>query len=188
MKTSLAILLAVAFSFAALGETPETGSHKATFENGETNGLGAGGTVFNTWGFLYRRHFANGLGFSTSLGGWLNRDGGYVGSELGLLYTVAHHKFSKSPLPNSSIRVYLVGYLANIISHGHDYSAPITSTAVKTTLSTGLGAGPGVEFFFNNHFGCHLELPWMTFLAISNKTVTFDHSYPNIGGGVVYYF
>ena len=155
--------------------------------NGETNGLGAGGTIYYTWGFMYRHHFANGLGLTTSIGGWVDRDDGYIGKEIGGLYTLAHHELNWSWLMNSSIRVYLAGYLANIYRKGQDYSYK-SEVKGKVQWDIGLGAGPGLEFFFNRYFALHAELPWMTFVRATKNEVAFHNSYPHFGGGLIYYF
>ncbi len=52
--------------------TATAGANLSSKPNGQTNGLGAGGSVFYTWGFMYRHHFANNFGVTTSIGGWLN--------------------------------------------------------------------------------------------------------------------
>lgn len=173
--------------FLMISASTLTAETKSAHINGINNGLGAGGTVYKTWGFMYRHHFANNLGFSTSLGGWLDRHWGHLGNELGVLYTLAHHEFDWSGLPNSSIRVYLAGYLANIYRNNyHNYDGK--NRAGRHSWEIGLGAGPGLEFFFNRYFGVHLELPWMTFVNVDKDGLSFLSSYPHIGGGLIYYF
>lgn len=160
-------------------------------ENGLALGLGAGGTVYNTWGFIYREHFNNKWGVSSSLGGYFNNNRGYIGNEIGLVYKIAHHPFSFTTMPHASIRVHLVAYLANIYHYNdrkYDNTPENEPTKInKHVWDIGLGGGPGVEFFFNRHFALHLELPWMTFIKI-DKGLSFLSSYPHFGGGVIYYF
>jgi hypothetical protein len=92
-------------------------------------------------------------------------------------------------MPDASLRIYLAGYLANIYRKYTAWEGPKNKTSDGVhSWEIGLGAGPGAEFFFNRHFGIHLELPWMTFAQIANKELSFLKSYPHIGGGVVYYF
>lgn len=187
MKRFVFFAFGLALATSVFAEDPtHVAQNELHYENGETNGVGAGGTVFWTWGFMYRRHFANGFGFSTSLGGWFSQEQGHIGNELGLLYSFAHYKFSSTALPESSIRVYAVGYLANIYNratyHNFDRWAKVHA------LDIGLGAGPGLEYFFNRHFAIHAELPWMTFVKVTNKGVSFRDSYPHFGGGFIYYF
>lgn len=98
--------------------------------NGVNNGLGAGGTVYKTWGFMYRHHFLS----------------------------------------------------------SYEFHGPSDSKVSKNVWESGLGAGPGLEFFFNRYFSLHLELPWMTFVNIDSKGLAFLNSYPHIGGGLIYYF
>lgn len=176
MRRFLLIGLVAVFSTSLVSETESLARPRE--QNGVTNGLGAGGTVYDTWGFMYRRHFENNFGVSTSLGGWIDQDYGHIGNELGLLYTLAHHSFQWSALPNASIRVHLVAYLANIYRRFFK----------KNNWDIGLGAGPGLEFFFNKHFSLHLELPWMTFVRADGRGLSFRSSYPHIGGGLIYYF
>lgn len=151
--------------------------------NGQSHGIGAGGTVFYTWGFLYRQHFSNNFGFSASLGTWFDRSGGHIGNALGLLYTIAHHNLSGASLPEASIRIYLVGYFANVY-HRHRY---LSGSSQAHAWHTSLGVGPGIEFFFNRHFALHVELPWMTTFQITDR-FSFHKSHPHIGAGFIYYF
>jgi hypothetical protein len=160
--------------------------HHHGHENGQGSGFGAGGVVFDTWGFMYRHHFANNFGVSTSLGGWFSNNRGYIGNEVGLLYSLAHHKFSWASMPSASIRIYLASYLAYIYrKHASEWE---TKSTPEHVWDIGLGVGPGAEFFFSKHFAVHLELPWMSFVKIANKDVSFLSSYPHFGGGVIYYF
>lgn len=177
MKRFIVLLLTCLISISSVAEIPGAIDDRARI-NGQSSGIGAGGTVFHTWGFMYRRHFANNFGFSGSLGGWFTREGGHVGNELGLLYTFAHHKFSLKSLPESSVRVYLAGYFANIYRRD----------LLGNSLETGIGAGPGLEFFFNRNFALHLELPWMTFFKLANNDFSLRDSHPHVGGGFIYYF
>jgi hypothetical protein len=151
--------------------------------NGQSHGIGAGGTVFYTWGFLYRQHFANNFGFTASLGAWIDRNGGHLGNALGLLYTLANHSFTGASLPHSSIRVYLVGYLGNVLHRDRYFIGYGRSNAWHPSI----GAGPGIEFFFNRHFALHAELPWMTTFRVSDG-FSFYNSHPHIGAGFIYYF
>ncbi len=183
MKNIFAAFLILGFCTASVGKEASPSS----LDNGIQHGLGAGGSVFYTWGFIYRHHFDNGLGFSGSLGGWFNQYQGHLGNSLGLLYTLAHHKFTFNALPNASIRVYLAAYLANIYRQ-NDYKLSDDHSSMDRSLSTGLGAGPGVEFFFNSNFSLHTELPWMTFITMKRGGWAFRDSSPNFGAGVIYYF
>jgi hypothetical protein len=166
----------------------------AVHENGVNNGIGAGGTIYSTWGFIYRRHFANHWGFSTNLGGWFSDHQGHIGNGLGLLYSIAHHAMDWSAMPNASIRVFLSAHLGTIYTLSRDYhyskvNGKESSIEYKRHYwDMGLGAGPGVEFFFNKYFSLHAELPWMTFIRIEDKSFKFLNSRPNFGGGFVYYF
>lgn len=159
-------------------------------QNGVSHGLGAGGTVFWSWGFLYRQHFANNFGFATSFGGWFDSNDGYLGNELGILYTLAHHHFNGSALPNSSLRVYGIAYLANIYRLEDQFvpNEKPKGFIKKNIWDVGLGVGPGLEFFFNRNFALHAELPWMTFVRFMDKSASFKSSYPHFGGGFTYYF
>ena len=189
------LALAVSFSPYLLGATGE-GDHLGDYsplKNGIAHGMGIGGSVYRTWGFSYRRYFVNDIGLSTSLGGWLTGTYGHVGNSIGISYSVAHHSFSWPFLPKSSVRVYLIGYLANIFGREEDLmlpGQPNGSGAISFTnsYSLGIGVGPGAEFFFSPNFGVHLELPWMTFFKTNKKKLAFRDSYPHIGGGLSYYF
>jgi hypothetical protein len=166
-------------------------------KNGQSNGFGVGGG-HPWWGFLYRRNFGNDLGVSVSLGGhyWNYGYGSErkVGSgelDLGsnLLYTVAHHAIPINALPEFSIRVNILvaarmKYSAGERSH---YENSVTTYKPYQALNLGLGFGPGMELFFDRHFALHLELPWMTYGKIENRSFRFDSSYPRIGGGFIYY-
>jgi hypothetical protein len=189
MKQFLAVFLVFIASLSAMGENYPEHERKPVPSNGENNGIGVGGTVWLTQGFVYRHHFHNGLGFSTSIGGFANSYGGYIGNALGLLYPLGHYHPSWSWL--ESIRVYAVGYLANIYNKnnrlGHDYSSTNTYRAASG-FDIGLGVGPGVEFFFNRHFSFHAEVPWMVFGRIANKSFSFRDTDPHPGIGLVYYF
>lgn len=176
MKSIVALIIAFLITSSVFAESSRR------IENGVDHGLGAGGSVFWTWGFLYRHHYEDRFGFSASLGGWFDTHGGHLGNSLGLLYTLAHHQSFWRAAPSLSIRVYLVAYLSNIYfrRHYHDDS--------PNSLHTGLGFGPGLEIFLNRHFGLHLELPWMTFTTLNDKGLRFRDSHPHFGGGLIYYF
>ncbi len=164
-------------------------SHK----NGLTLGIGAGGTVFETWGFTLRRHFSSRWGISASMGGWFMNNHGHAGLAVGPMFTLAHHAFPKSSLSRSSLRIYLVGYAAGFYfldtRYDHIERDKTTIRRLEHSAGFGLGAGPGIEYFFTDNFAIHLELPWMTRFRIKPVTgFEFHNSYPNIGGGFTYYF
>jgi hypothetical protein len=155
-----------------------------------THGLGVGGTIFKTWGLNYRTYFDRHFGLSANLGGWITNSFGNLGTALGGSYTLAHHKFDDSKtFPHSSIRVYIIAYIAGIYNHNFP---PRTDSDVKAFskhyFDLGFGIGPGAEFFFNRHFAIHAELPWMTFFRFSKNYNAFESSHPHFGGGVTYYF
>ncbi|HXW54075.1 MAG TPA: hypothetical protein VEL47_08230 [Myxococcota bacterium] len=183
------VIALLAFSFLApLSAEPQghTEGQHHTHENGLANGIGAGGSVYWTWGFMYRRHFHHNFGFSANLGAWFDNSHGHVGTSLGLLYSLAHYKFARSSLPDSSIRVYLAGFLSPI--YDRNSSIYLKDSQRVNSFHFGFGAGPGVEYFFNRHFALHVEIPWMTFFRLANNTVSFRDSYPHVGGGFIYYF
>jgi len=153
--------------------------HEST--NGIAHGIGIGGVVFNTWGFNYRRYFDKTWGMTVNLGGWVSNNNGRVGLAAGATYTLAHHAFSASKLPNSSIRIYGVGYVSGI------YGQQGIPGNKSHFFDLGLGIGPGAEYFFNRHFSIHAELPWMTFFRLGTNS-GFASSHPHFGGGVSYYF
>jgi len=161
-------------------------THSPAIMNGQSHGIGAGGSVFWTWGFMYRQYFANNFGVTSSLGGWFDSRSGHIGNSLGLLYTLGHHVIAGQTLPNGSIRIYLVGYLANIFFRNDYFENP--PYRVQNAWHIGLGAGPGLEFFFNQHFAVHAEVPWMTTYQIANKKGSFHGSHPHVGAGFIYYF
>lgn len=156
--------------------------HRST--NGQAHGIGIGGTVFNTWGFNYRRYLDAHWGVTANLGGWIASSYGQLGTAVGASYTFAHHSFEHSSLPHSSIRIYGVGYVSGIYKHSWQGSG----SGGSTEFDVGFGAGPGAEFFFNPHFAVNLELPWMTFFRLSKMNSGFESSHPHVGGGVTYYF
>lgn len=153
--------------------------------NGISNGIGIGGTVFNTWGLNYRRHFNNKWGMTVNLGGWISDSYGKLGTAVGGSYTFMHHAFKNKTFPNSSIRVYGVAYVSGI--YGHGWLKPGEATA-QHYFDFGFGIGPGAEYYFNKHFAVHLELPWMTFFRFAKNFSSFQSSHPHFGGGVSYYF
>lgn len=185
MKNIVAICLILSFCGSAFSDS--RANHRVGSENGIANGLGAGGSVFWTWGFLYRHHFEDRFGVSASLGGWFTESRGHLGNSLGLLYSVAHHQFFWKAMPNTSIRVYLVAYLSNIY-HRNSYDYDDDKESSKNALHSGLGAGPGIEFFFNQYFSIHMELPWMTFMRFTKNGARFRDSHPHFGMGLLYYF
>lgn len=159
--------------------------HSST--NGQANGIGLGGTVFNTWGLNYRRYFNDHWGITANLGGWVTNSVGRVGTAIGGTYTFAHYTFENSKkFHNSSLRVYAVGYISGI--YGHGWLTAGTVGIPMHYFDLGFGIGPGAEFFFNRHFAVHAELPWMTFFRFSKERKGFESSHPHIGGGVSYYF
>lgn len=184
----LSLIFLLATDVVAADPTPKT-SHIA---NGNYNGIGAGGSVFDTWGFIYRRHFANDFAFTSSIGGWYNSWNRYIGLSLGGLYTVKHHEFDWSWLPNSSIRIYLGAYLSNVIRNDSEYKyevLPGSSTESRVLRwDIGFGAGPGIEFFFNRYFAFHMDLPFMAVLRQSKNQIYLREARLNFGGGFVYYF
>lgn len=183
MRSIFVVFFVLVLSLGGKAQTTSSPPSTDGSQNGQTHGLGAGGTVFNTWGFMYRHHFANRFGFSTSIGGWLTTGYGYVGNELGMPITLSHRHYGWSALPEASIRIYLIPYLANIYRR-NSWERDRTTNS----LEIGLGAGPGAEFFFSKHFGIHAELPWMTFMRLANRKFAFHNSYPHFGGGLIYYF
>jgi hypothetical protein len=178
MQRFLIAALMLTCSVAAISEYADHDRHHHPYHktNGEANGLGAGGTVIDTWGIIYRHHFHSGFGFTTSLGGWFERDKGWVGNELGLLYSIINHHFAWQSMPYASIRGYIVAYLGDIFRYK------------PAKYDIGIGAGPGAEFFFNRHISVHLELPWMIFGRVENNKLGFRDSHPHLGGGIIYYF
>lgn len=175
----LRIFMATVFSLLL---TSQVHSELSEGQNGVAHGIGIGGTVHRTWGFNYRQYFESNLGITVNFGGWLQEAYGHLGSALGMSYTFAHHQFTNSRLPESSIRVYGVAYLAGIYeNHG-------VNDERRHSFDLGLGAGPGAEFFFTKNFSIHLELPWMTFVTFSQSKTFFARSYPHFGGGISYYF
>jgi len=155
--------------------------------NGQANGIGLGGTVFNTWGLNYRRYFDPYWGITANFGGWVSNSIGRVGTAIGGTYTFAHYSWEKSKKwHNSSIRIYAVGYISGI--YGHGWMSGIQPGTPEHYFDLGFGVGPGAEFFFNRHFAAHLELPWMTFFRFSKINSGFESSHPHIGGGLTYYF
>lgn len=160
--------------------------------NGESPALGIGGTVFETWGFLYRQYFPSNFGIAGTIGGWMNEFSGKIGLAFGTSYTFAHHYFPNSYLASSSVRVYGIAYLGSIfgreINYKWDKAADKSREERHRAFDIGLGLGPGAEFFFNEHFAVHLELPWMTFVRFKDNGAFFRSSHPHIGGGISYYF
>jgi|GEM_PF-2401458 len=187
MKQVLIAFVVMGFFTTLFAEQPKPADHeKSAAINGEANGFGVGGSVYWTWGFMYRRYFANGLGFSANAGGWFDRSHGHLGAAVNLLYSPFHYRFTSSSLPDSSIRVYLAGSLAPI----YDRNASIYRRERETqdSFHFGFGAGPGLEYFFNRHFAIHGEVQWMTFFRTTTTTMEFRDSYPHVGGGFIYYF
>jgi hypothetical protein len=160
------------------------------YHNGESHGMGIGGTVFDTWGFSYRHYFPSKLGVVGNLGGWWTGETGHLGVALGASYTLAHHYFANSSLPSSSLRIFGIAYLAGIYHKGYSYEIRKSSPneEIINYFNLGLGVGPGAEFFFTENFALHLELPWMTFFSFSKLKSTLKSSHPHFGGGVTYYF
>lgn len=161
------------------------------YDNGISHGLGVGGTVFRNGGFTYRHHFQSNYGIAGSIGGWFSEYGAKAGSGVGLLYTLAHHQFPQSSLPNSSIRIYLAFY-SGFIYEQNRQSEPKAAGYTETTkhiLNIGVGPGPGIEYFFTKNLALHFELPWMTFFKIQANpaSFSFSSSYPHAGGGFTYY-
>lgn len=181
-------LMCFGFSSVAFLNTPK--SSDSSEKNGVDQGIGVGGTVFDTWGFTYRHHFLSGFGIVGNIGGWLTSRQGHVGLALGPTYTVAHHTFPTSALPQSSIRIYFEAYGSFIVRHSNNIESHRNIDVDRSiySLSIGLGAGPGAEYFFTRNFSLHLELPWMTILRVEPKGLVFEGSYPHIGGGLTYYF
>jgi len=190
-----ALFSGLAFSQNLISKSPEIANNSLQYENGTTHSLGFTGAMYKTSGFNYRQHFSNNFGMNVALGGWFRRTGGYLANTLGLSYTLAHHKFRKSSLPNSSVRIYLLGKLANIhnFNDSYDYSFEPPGRRRKDkklryAVNLGLGVGPGAEFFLNKHFAAFLEVPWMTFVEIKKGSTQFLRSYPHVGAGLSYYF
>lgn len=169
-------------------------TEEATLEahNGEGPAIGIGGTVYGTWGFLYRQYFPSQFGIAGSLGGWMDEYSGKLGTAVGSSYTFAHHYFPNSFLASSSVRIYAIGYLAGIFKRERDYKWDKATNQGNEkkyfAFDLGLGVGPGAEFFFTPHFAVHLELPWMTFVTFKHSDAWFRSSHPHVGGGLSYYF
>ncbi len=191
MKMSLIVsLLALCFSSTAFLEAFEVPVQDAR-KNGESHGIGIGGTVYETWGFSYRHHFSNRFGISTNLGGGFWNDSGHAGLAIGGMYTFAHHNFPNSGLPRSSIRIYAVAYAAGVyhLNSTHRFVKDMMVDNSTHSAMLGLGIGPGAEYFFTENFSIHLEIPWMTKVSIKpKKGLAFENSYPNFGGGWTYFF
>ncbi len=195
MKTMIKILtLATILSGFLSAENMEfSGAEPKTAHNGIAHALGIGGTVFDTWGFTYRHHFANNFGIAASIGGSFRNSWGHAGTGIGLLYTLAHHRFSVQSLPNSSIRIYVALYTGITYEGNQKVSNVKVDSFVTTTkhmIKVGMGPGPGVEYFFTKNLAVHIELPWMTTISIEPDPagVFFASSFPNFGGGLSYYF
>lgn len=159
--------------------------------NGVFQGIGVGGTVFNTWGFTYRQFFSSSWGLSLSLGPWFNNGFGRVGLALGPSYTIAHYKFPKSPLPTSSIRVYLASYASAVYNFQKEYREirGMRLSDLQHSVEIGVGLGPAIEYSFTSNFALHAELPWMIMNNITPRDgMRFSTSYPHFGGGFTYYF
>lgn len=167
---------------------------KPNYNNGQKHALSVGGIIFDTWGFGYRHHFASSnFGLSANLGGWVSNSWrGRVGLDLAGLYTLSHHSFENSGLSQSSIRIYLAAHLSGVYFVERDFVNPegkITVSSTRHNFETGIGAGPGAEFFFTPNFSLHLEVPWITRFSIEKDNgFTFTNSYPHVGGGLSYYF
>lgn len=184
MKIKLITLLFISLGFFKSAHAlPDSSS-----ANGESYGIGIGGTVYKTWGFNYRHYFPSNLGVTANIGGWLTRSSGHLGIASGVLYTFAHHYFRDSELSSSSLRVYGIGYLAGIFRKDYIDYKDNTSGQKALMFDLGFGVGPGAEFFFTKKFSIHLELPWMTFFTFAPGSFHFKNSYPHIGGGISYYF
>lgn len=159
-------------------------SFNAATSNNEPprHGIGFGGSVFDTQGFIYRYN-TNNIGLSSSFITIITKYQQRISGSLGASYSLNQLHFPKSKLPNSSLNIYLIGYIAPVYS---DTSYTIPS---KKSILFGLGIGPGIEYKFMPSIGVFFEVPWMTFIrhTIINGQITLDHSYPHMGGGLVYY-
>lgn len=159
--------------------------------NVESHGFGMGGSIFETWGFVYRHYLPSNIGIVANLGGWLTENYGHLGLATGVSYTLAHHFFPNSGLPSSSLRVYGIAYLAGIFRQsnwGISSGDGKYESTKRLSFDLGLGVGPGAEYYFTRNFAINLELPWMTFFKFAKKSASFKSSYPHIGGGISYYF
>ncbi len=188
MRISLALFLFVlGFSNTAFLEPSKVDPNK----NGESHGIGVGGTVYETWGFAYRHHFASRFGITANLGGGFWNNSGHAGLAVGGMYSFAHHTFPNSGLPRSSIRIYLIAYGSGIygLNSSHKYYREMSVSNYQHTATVGLGAGPAIEYYFTENFSLFFEIPWMTKVTITpSKGLAFLNSYPNFGGGFLYYF
>lgn len=154
-----------------------------------SNGIGLGGTIWDTWGIVYRKNFENNLSIGATLGGGLNYSYGYLGTSFGLFYKIAEHNFNFAALPDASIRFNILNYFSCVYHYNNDgerfnsYDLELN----RHTFKPGVGPGFGIEFNPIKFLSLHLESAWNTKLNISNKT-RFDSSRPEVGGGFIFYF